>query len=166
MPSVRTCAPPVSRRCTIGAHVCSRYYNKHPPCPRWDTDRVPLGHRPCTTGTPTVYHWDTARVPLGHRPCTTGTPTMYHWDTDHVPLGHRPCTTGTPPVYHWATHRVPVGTDRGHHPCPAPVRGTSCAYRRMQSTELDHRINKPEERFLKGVPVPRQLRNCDRRVSG
>src|ERR1019366_8588858 len=99
MPSVRTCAPPVSRRCTIGAHVCSRYYNKHPPCPRWDTDRVPLGHRPCTTGTPTMYHWDTARVPLGHRPCTTGPPTVSQWapTVDTTPV-RRPCEEPLAPI--------------------------------------------------------------------
>src|SRR5258708_33665765 len=36
----------------------------------------------------------THHVPLEHRSCTTGTPTMYHWDADRVPLGHPPCTTG------------------------------------------------------------------------
>jgi hypothetical protein len=145
-------APPaVSQRYTPSAHVRIRHAaratppvtsphlrndnNNHPvpvgtpPVSHWDTDRVPLGHRPCTTGTRTKYHWDTDRVPLGHRPCTTGTPTVYHWDTHRVPLGHPPCTTGTPTVYHWDTPHVPLGhppcttgtpphVPLGHRPCP------------------------------------------------
>src|SRR5258708_129908 len=87
----------------------------------WNTDRVPLGHPPCTTGTPTVYHWDTDRVPLGHPPCTTGVRTVYHWGTHRVPVGYAPCPSGVRTVSQWGTHRVPVG----YAPCPSGVRTVS-----------------------------------------
>jgi hypothetical protein len=96
--------------CTVGHHPCP---TGTPTMYHWGTAHVLLGHRPCTTGTPTMYHWDTDHVPLGHRPCTTGTPPMSHWDTGHVPLGRRPCPTGTPTMYHWDTGHLPLG----HRPC-------------------------------------------------
>ena len=95
-----TCAPPVSQRDTLGAHVRTHHVaTRHPRCPR--------AHTPCRNATPPVRHVRTPRVAAlhprcarAHTPCRNATPSVRTRTPDAPQRDtpganpHRPLTNG------------------------------------------------------------------------